>query len=52
MKEILKSKLKEVTNELRKLLTNDVISETQKDFLIGEMAILIELLENIEDGIK
>lgn len=46
MEEILKTKLKIATNELRDLLLKDIVSNSKKDFLIGEMKILIELLEN------
>lgn len=46
MEEILKNKLKEKMMELRDLISKDKVSDNHKNFVMGELSMLIELLED------
>lgn len=49
MEDILKSKLIEVVTELRSALGNDKTSENEKNFLCGELAVIIDLMKKLEN---
>ncbi|MBL4933934.1 hypothetical protein [Clostridium paridis] len=44
-KELLKNKLKEILEELIEVLSEDRVSETKKNFVCGELAVLTELIK-------